>query len=101
MTAHEAKQILLAWRPGCGLERDPEMAQALECAQRDPALAQWLEEQRSFHRKMKDSLRDVPIPVGLSERILHQANRHHVVRHDIHRVLAHHCAHHAVAELRK
>lgn len=73
MTSHEAKQILLAWRPGCGLERDPEMAQALECAQRDPALAQWLEEQRSFHRKMKDSLRDVPIPVGLSERILHQA----------------------------
>ena len=73
MTPHEAQQVLLSWRPGCGLERDPEVAEALECAQRDSALGCWLEEQKQFHRKMQASLREVPLPEGLAEHIATQS----------------------------
>ena len=73
MNQHEVKTILFAWRPGCGHERDPEVAQALEFARHDAALKQWLEVQTSFHRKLGESLRQAPIPGGLRERILHGA----------------------------
>lgn len=75
MTPHEAKLILLAWRPGAAHERDPEVVRALECARREPELRSWLEGQKSFQQKLKESLRTVPVPEGLAERILSQVKR--------------------------
>lgn len=41
MDRKEAKEILLRYRPGTKL-RDPQIGEALELAQRDPQLAEWL-----------------------------------------------------------
>lgn len=70
MNSHEAQQILLAWRPGHGDLRDPQVAEALEQARRDPALQAWLEQHAAFQRSMAKSFRQVPTPDDLRERIL-------------------------------
>ena len=70
MNSPEAKQILLAWRPGHGDLRDPQVAEALEHARRDPALQAWLDQHATFQRSMAKSFRQVPTPDDLRERIL-------------------------------
>ena len=70
MNSHEAKQTLLAWRPGHGDLRDPQVAEALEQARRDPALQAWLEKHANFQRAMEHSFRQIPVPEDLRDRIL-------------------------------
>jgi len=69
----EAKQILIAYRAGRTDASDPEVAEALRLAHRDPFLRQWLEQQRAFHGAMEARLREIPVPGDLKNRILSRA----------------------------
>lgn len=70
MNATEAKTILLAWRPGHGDVRDPEVAAALELARREPALKEWLERHSDFQRTVAKCFQEIPVPADLRARIL-------------------------------
>ncbi len=71
MTDRERIQnLLLAYRPGEGLEADPEVAQALAAAREDAILAEWLQEAAAFDRAFADRVRAAPVPEGLQGAIL-------------------------------
>ncbi len=69
MTSAEARQILLL-RRGPADDSDPAMAEALAVARHDPELREWLQAQETFHRAMRSSFRNLPVPEDLSRRIL-------------------------------
>jgi len=64
------QEILLAYRPGEGLEADPEVAQALAAAREDPALGEWLRDIAAFDRVFADKVQAAPVPDGLQASIL-------------------------------
>jgi len=66
----EAKRILLAWRPGHGDLRDPEVAGALDQARREPLLHEWLERHTAFQRSMQQCFQQIPVPANLRDQIL-------------------------------
>lgn len=70
MNTTEAQTILLAWRPGHGDLRDPNVAAALELARREPALKDWLERHSDFQRAVARSFQEIPVPAGLRARLI-------------------------------
>src|SRR5262245_27195155 len=62
MTIRDAKEILLLYRPGRGDESDPQIAEALDLARREPELQRWLEENSAFHEAMAGRLKSLPVP---------------------------------------
>jgi len=66
----QAKTILLAWRPGHGDVRDPEVAAALDLARHDPALKSWLDRHSDLQRAVARSFQEIPVPGDLRGRIL-------------------------------
>jgi hypothetical protein len=72
VTQTEAKRILLAARAGSRDGLDPDVAQALALAERDPSLRDWLAQQQAFHSAVGRELRALPVPTGLKARILTQ-----------------------------
>ena len=70
MNATEAKTILLAWRPGHGDVRDPDVAAALELARNDPALKAWLERHGEYQRAVAKNFQEIPVPADLRARLL-------------------------------
>jgi hypothetical protein len=70
MDSQQAREILSAYRPGRGEETDPQIAEALAQARRDPELGRWLEQQHEFDAVIAAKLQQVPVPVGLKTRIL-------------------------------
>ena len=72
MNTNEAKTILLAWRPGHGDLRDPEVGAALELARRDPALKDWLEQHSIFQRAVAKNFQEIAVPADLRARLLAQ-----------------------------
>jgi uncharacterized membrane protein YbaN (DUF454 family) len=66
----EAKLILSAYRPDGQEALDPCMKEALEQAQRDPELRQWLEDQQRFDRVICDKLKCCGVPKDLKSTIL-------------------------------
>ncbi len=70
MTINEAKQILLTSHPARDDRDDPAVQQARALAEREPSLAQWLERQRAFQTATTRSLRSIPVPAHLRDRIL-------------------------------
>jgi len=74
VNATEAKIILLAWRPGHGDLRDPDVAAALELARREPVLKEWLERHADFQRVVAKSFQEIPVPGDLRARILARPN---------------------------
>jgi len=70
MNRREAKQVLLRYRPGTSDERDPDIASALELAERDPELGRWLEEHLAFQQTMQAKFRGLPVPAHLKDSIL-------------------------------
>jgi hypothetical protein len=70
LNSSEAKKILLAWRPGHGDLRDPQVAEALEQSRHDPELHAWLEKHTTFQRTVEKSFRAAPVPDDLRQRIL-------------------------------
>ncbi len=72
MNSTEAKEVLLAYRPGTSDEADPEVQQALELARGDAELQHWLDQHLDFQKSVRRELRAIPIPSGLKARLLTQ-----------------------------
>lgn len=72
MDSQQAKQILELYRPGVD-DDDPQFAEALAQARRDPELSRWLEQQIAFDATIRTKLRSVEAPFGLKTRILANA----------------------------
>jgi hypothetical protein len=70
MNSKEAKEWLEVWRPGGGDAVDPRFQEALQQAARDPALAGWFDEQRTFDTDFAKSLGSVSAPVDLKDSLL-------------------------------
>lgn len=70
MNSNEVKSLLSTYRGHRGAEPDEELSRALEQVERDPELRAWFERQQAFHRVTERSLRDIPVPAGLRDRIL-------------------------------
>ena len=77
MNVHEAKTILLLYRPGTADAEDPHIAEALALAQREPELADWLELHCARQEALRAKFRQVAVPAGLKEQIIseHAASR--------------------------
>jgi len=73
MDKQEARRILAAYRPGDQDAADPQFAQAVKEAARDPELARWFAQEREFDRAIAGHLESVPAPFGLKTRILANA----------------------------
>jgi hypothetical protein len=70
MKSKDAKKWLEVCRPGGADAPDPQFQDALQQAARDPALAGWFDEQRSFDADFAKSLGSVPAPADLKDSIL-------------------------------
>ncbi len=70
MNHEEAKFILRAYRPGGQDADDPQFAEALAHARRDPELARWLAEQAALDTAIGGKLQSLPVPADLKASIL-------------------------------
>ena len=68
-------EILEAYRPGEGLETDPEVRQALELAARDSELSSLRQDIQAFDRVFSAKLDQIQVPDGLQESILAAARK--------------------------
>ncbi len=75
MTSQEAKEILLLYRPGVDQD-DPEFAEALQQAGKDPALKAWLDQQCITQSAVSRAFEQIPVPEGLKEQILSERKAH-------------------------
>ena len=66
----EAKFILRGYRPNGADASDPTFVDAMEQAERDPALRTWFEGERKFDAKVAAKLATISPPAGLREAIL-------------------------------
>jgi hypothetical protein len=67
---NEIKQVLLLYRPGTADAEDPEIAEALAQAKRDPELARWLEDHCARQERIRAKFRQMAPPAGLKEQII-------------------------------
>ena len=65
--------ILEAYRPGEGLESDPEVRHALEMASKDPELAEIRRQIQAFDQAFSDKLEQIAVPEDLQASILASA----------------------------
>jgi hypothetical protein len=84
MKPNEAKEKLLLYR-GPIDDVDPQFAEALAYAQRDPELAAWLREQRRCYDAIRSRLRDISPPANFAETIIQ--NRPIPFHRDLNRIL--------------
>jgi hypothetical protein len=70
ITNQSAKFVLNAYRPNGADAQDPLFRDALEQAARDPELADWFKEQRSFDSLIAEKLAEVQPPAALYSTIL-------------------------------
>jgi anti-sigma factor RsiW len=70
MTNKDASFLLGACRPNGADATDPEFAEALLQAERDPALKEWFAAERRTDATIAASLQSVPVPADLRSRIL-------------------------------
>ncbi|HSH09667.1 MAG TPA: hypothetical protein VK995_04730 [Oceanipulchritudo sp.] len=70
MNRERISEILETYRPGEGLESDPEVRQALELAAADPELAELRRQIEAFDRSLAQRLQSIQAPSDLPERIL-------------------------------
>jgi len=66
----QAKEVLLLYRAGQDPDSDPEMAQAMTLAARDPELRDWFEEHQRFQQTVRSELRQIRPPAGGKEVLL-------------------------------
>jgi len=66
----EARTILLLYRPGSTDAGDPQIAEALLLAARDPVLASWLAEHCARQEALRTKFRGIAAPAGLKEQII-------------------------------
>jgi hypothetical protein len=70
VTATQAKQILLAYRPWTNDAQDPEVAEALALCQQDTELAKWLENHCAVQNAIHARFQAVSVPDGLQQQIV-------------------------------
>ena len=70
MDKEHAREILLAYRPGTQDDIEPDVAEALDLAERDADLHEWLKEQTAFHQAVRTQLRSLSVPLELKGAIL-------------------------------
>src|SRR2546430_8305491 len=70
MDSRQAKEILMRYRPGTTHANDPEFAEALEQAERDPELGRWFERHRAFQSTVADRFKQIAVPQHLREKIV-------------------------------
>jgi hypothetical protein len=68
----EAKEVLLLYRPGTADLADPQMAEALELARRDPELGGWFDQHRAFQKAMRAKFQQIEVPAHLKTSLLAQ-----------------------------
>src|SRR5438876_7602398 len=78
MNREQAKEILMLYRPGGPDRQEPEVAEALALADRDPDLGRWLEEHCATQAALKAKFRQISVPEGLKEQILSERKAHTV-----------------------
>lgn len=76
MNLDEAKTILLLYRPGTADADDPQVAEALALAKREPELADWLKEHCARQEALRVKFRQITIPTGLKEQIVSEQAAH-------------------------
>ena len=69
MTNEQAKEVLALYRPGTDDPNDPETAEALALARRDPELARWLENQVACYEAVRAKLKAIEVPPPVWESI--------------------------------
>jgi hypothetical protein len=70
MNPQQAKQLLVLYRPGTSDAEDPEVAEALELARRDPELQLWLQTHCATQKEIRSRLREVSPPPALRQALL-------------------------------
>ncbi|MEX0332723.1 MAG: hypothetical protein AB3N64_15010 [Puniceicoccaceae bacterium] len=70
MERHRIVEILETYRPGEGLESDPEVRQALELAAQDPELSQLRRQIEEFDTIFAAKVQEIEAPASLQEAIL-------------------------------
>ena len=71
MDSDKARAILSTYRPGID-DNDPLFADALEQAEQDPELAEWLAEEAKHFAKLSQKFRSMPVPPALAEKIVRE-----------------------------
>ena len=71
MNSAEAKKVLLLYRGEID-ENDPQFAEALAQANRDPDLAEWLRQQNESYRAIQTKFCEIEPPADLREKIVRQ-----------------------------
>lgn len=73
MNNHQAKEVLLLYRPGTRDAEDPEVIEAMKVARQDPELAKWFAQHQAFQLAMRAKFREISTPerskVALSARL--------------------------------
>jgi hypothetical protein len=70
VNSHEARTVLLRYRPGTADEREADVRAALDLAASDPELARWWADHRRLQEDLRAKLRAIEPPAGLREQIL-------------------------------
>jgi len=70
MNPEEAKTILLLYRPNSTDAGDPQIAEALALATRDPGLARWFADHCAWQEALRAKFRQINVPAGLKEQII-------------------------------
>ncbi len=70
MNREEAKIVLLLFRPETADAGDPQIAEALALAKRDPELARWLDEHCARQNALRAKFQQIAAPAGLKEQII-------------------------------
>jgi len=76
MNRHQAKEILVLYRPGTADAHDPAFAEALQLCERDPELKRWLDEHCALYLALRAKFKQMPVPEGLKEQILSERKVH-------------------------
>lgn len=80
MDRNEAKTILLIYRHGTADADDPQIAEALALAERDPELKAWLVVHCARQFVLREKFRQIAAPAGLKEQIVsEQAAREKII----------------------
>lgn len=70
MTTEQAKEILLAYRPGVDDAQDPEVVAALAVVRAHPELERWFAEHCARQEALRAKFRGLAVPDGLHQQIL-------------------------------
>jgi hypothetical protein len=70
VNVNEAKLVLQLYRPGTADAEDPQIAEALALAKREPELAIWLERHCARQSAIGEKFRQIIVPAGLKEQII-------------------------------